>query len=250
MRGPECLLLAAVSIVCGCAAEDVRSPAPPRATATGVRAAERERMVATQIEARGVREPRVLNAMLAVPRHEFVPEATARLAYDDTSLRIGYGQTISQPFIVASMTQASGVAPGERVLEIGTGSGYQAAVLAEITPHVYSIEILPELAQQAQARLDRLGYDSVQCRTGDGYAGWPEAAPFDVILVTAAPDAPPPALLEQLKPGGRMIIPLERGAAAQALVRITKDADGQIAREMLYPVRFVPFTRASDHDRR
>lgn len=206
-------------------------------------------MVRTQIEARGVKDEAVLRAMRAVPRHEFVPEAWRRYAYSDTPLEIGMEQTISQPFIVGSMTQAARVKRTDRVLEIGTGSGYQAAVLAEITPHVWTIEIVPELASTAKERLERLGYDTVRCRTGDGYAGWPDAAPFDAIIVTAAPDEPPPALLEQLAKGGRMVIPIRRTVYADALVRYTKDADGEISSETLYPVKFVPFTRQKDHER-
>ena len=208
----------------------------------------RERMVRDQIEARGIEDPHVLAAMRAVPRDAFVPEPWTRHAYEDTALPIGHEQTISQPFIVASMTAVAGIRPGDRVLEIGTGSGYQAAVLAEITPHVWTIEIIDELAASAADRLARLGYTSVVCRAGDGYAGWPEEAPFDAILVTAAPDAPPPALVDQLRPGGRMILPLDRGAAAQAMTRITKEADGSLRTETLYPVTFVPFTRAEDHE--
>ena len=241
-------LLLLVLASCGGGAEPEPTPPPDDGAASDEQGEARHRMVERQIAARGITDARVLGAMRTVPRHAFVPETWRAYAYGDTALPIGMEQTISQPFIVASMTEAAEIGPDDRVLEIGTGSGYQAAVLAELTPHVYTIEIVEELAVTAKALLERLGYTTIRCRTGDGYAGWPDAAPFDAILVTAAPDEPPPALLEQLRPGGRMIIPLDRGAAAQALVRITKSASGEIESETLYPVSFVPFTRSSDHE--
>lgn len=194
----------------------------------------------------GVDDPRVLAALAAVPRHRFVPEGVRDRAYEDMPLPIGYGQTISQPYIVGLMTQLADVDSAMKVLEIGTGSGYQAAVLAELTPNVYTIEILVPLAAQAKAMLLELGYTTVHCRTGDGYAGWPEAAPFDCILVTAAPDHVPPALVEQLKPGGRMIIPVGPRWGAQSLVLLTKDDTGKVRTEKVLPVAFVPLVREEE----
>ncbi len=199
----------------------------------------RRRMVREQIERRGVRDGRVLAAMAGVPRHLFVPEALRERAYEDGPLPIGGGQTISQPYIVAFMTEAARPGPGDRVLEVGTGSGYQAAVLASIVAHVYTIEIRPELAQEARARLAALGYRNVTVRVGDGHAGWPEEAPFDAIVVTAAPEVVPPALVGQLASGGRLVIPI--GSEDQQLVRLTRTAEG-VERETLLPVRFVPMT--------
>jgi protein-L-isoaspartate(D-aspartate) O-methyltransferase len=199
----------------------------------------RERMVAEQIEARGVKDPAVLAAMRRVPRHEFMPEWVRDQAYHDHALPIGYEQNISQPYVVAYMTEALKLQPGDKVLEIGTGSGYQAAVLAEITDRVYSIEIIKELADRARQDLDRLGYKKIKTRTGDGYRGWPEFAPFDAIIVTAAPDHVPPALVEQLKVGGRLVIPL--GNVNQELRRLTRTETG-VQEEMLLPVFFVPMT--------
>jgi protein-L-isoaspartate(D-aspartate) O-methyltransferase len=202
-------------------------------------ATEREAMVREQIEARGVRAAAVLRAMRKVPRHEFVPPASRRAAYDDYPLPIGHGQTISQPYIVALMTELAGLTPKSRVLEIGTGSGYQAAVLAEMAAEVYTIEIIPELAQRAEHDLARLGYKNIHGRAGDGYLGWPEAAPFDAIVVTAAPGKIPPPLLAQLKVGGRLVIPV--GEWQQELMVVTRTAQGY-AEETVIPVRFVPMT--------
>jgi protein-L-isoaspartate(D-aspartate) O-methyltransferase len=199
----------------------------------------RQRMVEEQIERRGVRNPGVLAAMRTVPRERFVPEVERKRAYDDGPLAIGAGQTISQPYIVAFMTEAAGVGPGDRVLEVGTGSGYQAAVLAEVGAEVRSLEIIPELAERARRDLAAAGYERIQVRTGDGWAGWPEAAPFDAILVTAAPAEVPGALVQQLKVGGRMVLPL--GTGTQTLVRITRTERGD-ERETLLMVRFVPMT--------
>jgi protein-L-isoaspartate(D-aspartate) O-methyltransferase len=209
--------------------------------ARGARSAEREAMVAVQIEGRGVRDPRVLAALRRVPREWFVPPGLAADAYDDNPLPIGEGQTISQPYIVALMTEALALPPDGRVLEIGTGSGYQAAVLAELTPHVFSIEIVPELAASARATLQARGYGGIALREGDGYAGWPEAAPFDAIIVTAAAPRVPEPLVEQLRPGGRMCIPVGPDGS-QELLLLHKQADGSLRREVLEPVRFVPMT--------
>lgn len=197
----------------------------------------RELMVREQIEARGVRDPRVLEALRKVPRHLFVPEETQPLAYTDQPLPIGYGQTISQPYIVAFMSEALELKSEDRVLEIGTGSGYQAAVLTHLAREVYSIEIVEPLGKEAAERLRRLGYSKIHLRIGDGYLGWPEAAPFDAIIVTAAPDHVPPALVEQLRDCGRLVLPL--GRFEQDLVRIRRTPQG-LRRETLLPVRFVP----------
>lgn len=197
-------------------------------------------MVRDQIEARGIEDPRVLAALRAVPRHRFVPDAVSGRAYADTPLSIGYEQTISQPYIVAFMSEALRLGPGEKVLEVGTGSGYQAAILAELGVEVYTIEIVEPLARRARATLRELGYDDVQVRGGDGYRGWPEHAPFDAIIITAAPDHVPQPLIDQLAPGGRMILPVG-GRGRQELVRLRKSDEG-IARERMLPVRFVPMT--------
>ncbi len=186
--------------------------------------------------------PAVIAAMGRVERHLFVPTALRTLAYDDRPLPIGYGQTISQPYIVALMTELLGLASGDKVLEIGTGSGYQAAVLAELGMDVYSIEIVPELAAEARARFGRLGYGRVASRLGDGYFGWPEQAPFDGLVVTAAAGHVPPPLIKQLKPGGRMVIPVGPPYRVQYLVLVTKAADGSVRSRPLLPVRFVPLT--------
>ena len=216
------------------------SPTP----ATDQFAEERERMVDEQIIPRDVTDPSVLQAMRRVPRHEFVPPEYLGQSYEDHPLPIGYGQTISQPFIVAYMSENSELKPGDRVLEIGTGSGYQAAVLADMGMEVYSIEIVPELAEQAEARLKRLGY-AAQVRAGDGYHGWPEAAPFDAIIVTAAPDHVPQPLIEQLKPGGRLVVPIGPVGAIQTLWQFTLEAGDQLIARNLGDVRFVPLTRSA-----
>jgi protein-L-isoaspartate(D-aspartate) O-methyltransferase len=188
---------------------------------------------------KGISDKKVIEVMRKVPRHEFVPKKYRDEAYDDHPLPIGMEQTISQPFIVAYMTEALKLKGGEKVLEIGTGSGYQAAVLAEIADTVYTIEILEPLARSAEKTLKRLGYDNIHVMAGDGYRGWPEHAPFDAVIVTAAPDHVPQPLVEQLKVGGRMIIPV--GEWLQSLIIITKNKDGVTQREDL-PVRFVPMT--------
>jgi len=204
---------------------------------------ERNRMVQEQIISRGISHEPTLAALRKVPRHRFVPPEVARAAYDDSPLPIGHGQTISQPLIVAFMTETARIGREDRVLEIGTGSGYQAAVAAELSDHVYSIEIVPALAERAASALKSSGYERVHLRTSDGYHGWSEAAPFDVIIVTAAADTIPPPLVAQLKEGGRMVIPVGPQFGAQNLILVTKD-DGKIRTRTLMPVRFVPFTRA------
>ncbi len=205
---------------------------------------ERDAMVSRQIAARGVSDERVLEAMRAVPRHRFVPERLARSAYADHPLPIGEGQTISQPYIVALMTETLGVEEDDRVLEIGTGSAYQAAVLAELAAEVFSIEIRGPLAESAAALLQELEYANAQTRHADGYYGWPEAAPFDHIMITAAVDHVPPPLLEQLAVGGRLILPLGNPFAHQSLVVVTKLEDAFRMHEIL-GVLFVPMTGAA-----
>ncbi len=200
----------------------------------------RNEMVNSQIKARGINDQRVLEAMRKVPRHEFVPEEEITGAYDDNPLPIGYGQTISQPYIVAYMTMMLSLQGNERVLEIGTGSGYQAAVLSVLAKEVFSIEIVEPLCQQARTRLDSLGYKNVHVLCGDGYQGWPEHAPFDAVIITAAAKEIPEPLIEQLKVGGRLIMPV--GAFFQELVLLRKKADGKVEKSKLIPVRFVPMT--------
>ncbi len=199
----------------------------------------RRRMVDTQIAARGVRDEGVLEAMRKVPRHRFVPEDQRAYAHEDGPLPIGEGQTISQPYIVALMTELAAVDRTSKVLEIGTGSGYQAAVLAEIAGSVFTIEIVPELGKRAAALLKELGYTNVTAKIGDGYDGWPEEAPFDAIVVTAAPGKVPQPLLDQLKVGGRLVIPV--GVSYQELLVITRTETGYDRRSTI-PVRFVPMT--------
>lgn len=233
------LLALALAAACGCG--------PRRKETTGVQSAEddadarrRATMVETQIVARGVRDPRVLAAMRKVPRHLFVQPAERARAYEDHPLPIAGSQTISQPYIVALMTELLALPEKARVLEIGTGSGYQSAVLGEIAAEVYSIEILPELARAAASKLAELGYKNVTVREGDGYRGWPEHAPFDGIIVTAAPESIPQPLIEQLAPGGRMVIPV--GGFFQELKVFTRGADGRVTEQSIIPVRFVPMT--------
>ena len=209
---------------------------------TSHRQTERHSMVRTQIAARGIAESAVLEAMRNVPRHWFVPASQQASAYADHPLPIGERQTISQPYIVALMTQSLGIKSDAKVLEIGTGSGYQAAVLAEITPHVYTIEIVVPLAERAFQTFARYRYTSIQTKVGDGYGGWPEHAPFDAIIVTCAPDHIPPKLIEQLKPGGRMCIPVGGRFGTQALKLVTKGADGRTTSSDVELVRFVPMT--------
>jgi protein-L-isoaspartate(D-aspartate) O-methyltransferase len=222
------LALSCLTFAAGCGA-----PADGRFDAA------RRAMVEEQLAARGIRDPRVLAAMGKVPRHRFVSEEEARYAYRDAPVPIGSGQTISQPYVVAFMTQALALDGSEKVLEVGTGSGYQAAILGECAREVDSIEILPDLARRASHLLRELGYVNVHVRAGDGYAGWPDAAPFDAILVTAAPDHVPQPLVDQLALGGRMVLPV--GKRSQELLLVEKTSRG-ILRRALLPVQFVPMT--------
>jgi protein-L-isoaspartate(D-aspartate) O-methyltransferase len=198
-------------------------------------------MVKEQIEARGVRNPKVLAAMRVVPRERFVPEGVQSKAYEDYPLAIGFGQTISQPFIVGIMTELLAPEKHHRVLEIGTGSGYQAAVLSGLVESVYTIEIVPELARSAAGRLKSLGFRNVTVREGDGYRGWPERAPFDRIILTAAPPEIPKLLLDELKPGGRLVAPV--GEGVQDLIVVDKSASGKTTTKSVLPVRFVPMIK-------
>jgi len=223
--------LALVSMLCPAAARDADLYQPLR-----------ERMVARQLQARGISDSRVLTAMNRVPRHLFVPEHLAPLAYGDHPLPIGSGQTISQPYIVAVMTEWAEIKPGQKVLEVGTGSGYQAAVLAELTDKVWTIDIRPELAAKAAGTLQALGYPQVRVKSGDGYLGWPAEAPFDAILVTAAATRVPPALEKQLQEGGRLVIPLGPEGGLQILTRYRK-VQGKLKEETRLPVSFVPLVQ-------
>lgn len=202
----------------------------------------RLRMVKNQIEARGVRNPAVLDSMRAVPREKFVPASVQPQAYEDHPLPIGFGQTISQPYIVAFMTELLAVRKSHRVLEIGTGSGYQAAVLSALVEHVYSIELLPALARLAAQTLSDLGYRNVTVREGDGYLGWPDKAPFDRIILTAAPPQLPQILVDELKPGGKLVAPIGSGDD-QNLVLVEKSETGKITTKTVLPVRFVPMRK-------
>jgi len=222
-------------------AEDERSRADS-AKLPETRAA-RERMVQEQIFARGIRAPRVLGALRKVRRHRFVPPGVQPSAYEDSALPIGLGQTISQPYVVAFMTEALELKPQDRVLEVGTGLGYQAAVLSLLVREVYSMEIVERLGREAEARLKQMGYANVRVRIGDGYRGWPEAAPFDAIIVTATPPDVPPALVAQFRPRGRMVVPV--GRYEQDLIRLRRTPKG-LERESLLPVRFVPMVPESE----
>jgi protein-L-isoaspartate(D-aspartate) O-methyltransferase len=215
---------------------------PDEAVAARVEPSDRLAMVDTQIVPRGVKDSRVLDAMRTVPRHEFVPREQRQRAYEDRALPIGEGQTISQPYIVALMTELLDVQSGEVVLEVGTGSGYQAAVAAELTDRVYTVEILPTLERRAAGTLNRLGYARVQTKNADGYYGWPEHGPYDGIIVTAAPDHIPAPLVQQLKEGGRMVIPVGPPGSYQTLWRLTKQ-QGKVVSENITDVAFVPLTR-------
>jgi protein-L-isoaspartate(D-aspartate) O-methyltransferase len=214
-----------------------------RAAAQDAMDRERRTMVEQQVAGRGVRDSATLRAMLTVPRHAFVPANLRSSAYSDHPLPIGHGQTISQPYIVGYMTALLGLKSGSRVLEIGTGSGYQAAILKEMGGEVYTIEIIAELEAAARERLERLGYGGVHVRRGDGFYGWTEAAPFDAIIVTAAAGFVPPPLVQQLKAGGRLVIPVGSVYGAQNLVVVEKAADGGLTTRTLLPVLFVPLVR-------
>jgi protein-L-isoaspartate(D-aspartate) O-methyltransferase len=214
---------------------------PPPTHASYAKA--REEMVRTTIESRGIGDRRVLQAMRAEPREDYLPEEKRSFAYQDTALKIGWEQTISRPFIVALMSSLLAPQPDSRVLEIGTGSGYQAAILDHLAKAVYSIEIVEPLCKRARANLDRLGHDRVRTRCGDGYLGWPEAAPFDRIILTAAPPEIPQALIDQLKPGGRLVAPVGK-EAHDVLVILEKRADGTVARRVQRGVAFVPMVHA------
>jgi protein-L-isoaspartate(D-aspartate) O-methyltransferase len=208
-------------------------------------AAERERMVRDQIASRGIKNPAVLQAMRMTPRHAFAPREVRPFAYEDHPIPIGYGQTMSQPYIVAFMSEALDVRKEHRVLEIGTGSGYQAAILSVLAKEVYTMEIVPELARSAAETLKLLGYTNVFVREGDGYQGWPQKAPFDRIVLTAAPPELPQILVNQLKPGGRLLAPIGRTVFDQEILLVEKASDGRISRRSLIPVRFVPMVKPS-----
>jgi len=230
-RVSEFLILAALAATaCG-----------QRPTPTSDLAAERQQMVQRQLVTRGINDARVLAAMAKVPREEFVTPESRAESYEDGPLPIGYGQTISQPYIVAYMTEQLRPKPGHRVLEVGTGSGYQAAILAELVADVYTIEIVEPLAQSAEATLQRLGYNNVHLKVGDGYKGWPDEAPFDAIIVTCAPDKVPQPLVDQLKEGGRMVIPVGERFAQQ--LYLLEKKEGQLKESVTLPVRFVPMLR-------
>jgi protein-L-isoaspartate(D-aspartate) O-methyltransferase len=220
---------------CRTCAESVRTTKDPFA-------ATRQRMVKEQLTGPGrdIKDERVLSAMGSVPRHEFVPEDRRAFAYEDRALPIGHGQTISQPYIVAFMTEQLKPQPTDRILEIGTGSGYHAAVLAKLVADVYTIEIVEPLAARAEQDLQRLGFNNVKVRAGDGYLGWPEAAPFDAVIVTCAPDHVPEPLVEQLKEGGRMIIPV--GSGWEQRLYMLEKRSGKVERRAVLPVLFVPMT--------
>jgi len=242
VKKPVLVVLIALNLSC--------SSAPPDQATVAARPGQdidfeqaRRTMVEQQIEARGVTDSRVLEAMSGVPRHEYVPERYRAFAYNDNPLPIEFEQTISQPYIVALMTELLQPEPDDRILEVGTGSGYQAAVAAELVAQVYSIEIIPELARSAADRLERLGVSNVLVRAGDGYVGWPEQSPFDGILVTAGAEHIPQPLVEQLRPGARMVIPVGDSASVQILRVVEKLPGGEVEIRDILPVRFVPLRR-------
>jgi protein-L-isoaspartate(D-aspartate) O-methyltransferase len=220
-----------------------RTADPPRTDAGDPYVPQRQAMVRDQIAARGVGDGRVLEAMGSVPRHLFVPPGVAAEAYSDNPLPIGSGQTISQPYIVAYMSELLALQKTHTVLEVGTGSGYQAAVLSLLADRVYSIEIVEDLGREAAARLENLGYGNVEVRVGNGYLGWPEEAPFDRIMLTAAPEEIPPALVAQLAPNGILVAPVGPASSAQQLVVVHKDAAGRLQSRSVLPVRFVPMVQ-------
>jgi len=234
--------LTAVSIIASVAALASAADRYAQARRSLIHEIEGDVRATSELIGRTKLDERVLNAMEEVPREEFVPKAFRASAYENRPLPIGYGQTISQPYIVAIMTDLIRPAKGEKVLEVGTGSGYQAAILSKLVGEVYTIEIIPELAKSAEKRLGALGMGNIKVRTGDGYYGWKDAGPFDGIVVTAAASQIPPPLVAQLKPGGRMIIPVGGPFQTQQLVLVTKDAKGKTKLEQLLPVRFVPLT--------
>ena len=236
IRGDWSLALAGCLLAAGCTVEP--SAGQPAADWE----ARRTRMIDSQLRARGIADKRVLDAMQKVPRHLFVPEEYRSRAYDDSPLPIGHDQTISQPYIVGYMSEALELRPTDRVLEIGTGSGYQAAILGELAGDVYTIEIVPQLAERARAALEAAGYRNVHVRHGNGYLGWPEAAPFDRIIVTAAPEKIPQALVDQLAVGGIMVVPVGAVYDDQVMTIVRKTEKGVVTRETL-PVRFVPMKK-------
>ena len=230
-------------LVIGCGGMPEERPKEAGQVETQTQLSERHRMVAEQIEARGIRTPEVLQAMRIVPRHEFVPASERALAYRDSALPIGHAQTISQPYIVGLMTELLQPQAGDKILEVGTGSGYQAAILAEMGAEVYTIEIVEPLAERARQTLTNLGFiDKVSVKAGDGFAGWPAAAPFDAIIITCAVSEVPPPLVEQLKPGGRMVLPLGESLAYQTLTVATKSDTGKLIYQDITGVVFVPMT--------
>jgi len=203
-------------------------------------------MIREQIASRGIKNPEVLRGMGEIPRHLFVPANVREQAYEDRPVPIGHGQTISQPFIVGFMTELLDVQGRHRILEIGTGSGYQAAILSKLAREVFTMEIVPELAQSAEVLFRRLGYKNIFVRSGNGYLGWPEASPFDRIIVTAAPPEIPQVLIDQLKPGGRLLAPVGISPANQQIVMVEKTKDGKVVERAVLPVRFVPMVRPQD----
>lgn len=207
---------------------------------------DREELVQTGVIAKGIRDEGVIEAMRHVPRHKFVAEAQQGQAYQNNPLPIGHGQTISQPYIVAYMAEMLEIEPGDKVLEIGTGSGYHAAVLSELTPYIFSIEIVEPLGRQVADRYEQLGYHTIETKIADGYYGWEEHAPYDKIIVTAASGHIPSPLIEQLKPGGVMAIPIGGAYQTQTLMKVTKREEGDVRTERLLPVRFVPMTGAAE----
>ncbi len=247
IAAPLVIVVVLVAIVLGYALNAKRAPAPTTPEGEDFAQARRE-LVDKFIGGQAAHDTRVIAAMLTVPRHEFVPAEYILQAYQDRVFPIGEGQTISQPSLVAEMTELLEVAPGEKVLEVGTGSGYQAAILADLTDQVYSIEIIESLSASATQRLRRLGYDRIQTKVGDGYFGWEEYAPYDAIIVTCAPDHIPKPLVDQLKPGGKMVIPVGPPGSFQDLWLLEKAADGTVTTREMGRVTFVPMTGTAQRD--